>query len=70
MSWNHRIVKRAEGDKVYYSIHEVYYNDQGVPESISETPIGVMEESKQDVMITLRRMERAITMPTLNYEDF
>ena len=55
---------------MYYSIHEVYYNDQGVPESISETPIGVMEESKQDVMITLRRMERAITMPTLNYEDF
>jgi hypothetical protein len=48
----------------------VYYNDQGVPESITENPVGVIEDSKGDIMTTLRHMERALSMPTLNYEDF
>ena len=70
MSWNYRLVKRTHGDQVFYGIHEVYYNDQSVPESITENPVGVSEESKGDIMTSLRHMERALTMPTLNYEDF
>jgi len=70
MSWNYRLVKRTHGDQVSYAIHEVYYNDQNVPKSITKNPVVVAEESKGDVMTTLRHMERALTMPTLNYEDF
>lgn len=70
MSWNYRLVKRTHGDQVSYAIHEVYYNDHNVPESITKNPVVVAEESKGDVMTTLRQMERALTMPTLNYEDF
>lgn len=71
MTWNHRLVKRTINDnETLYSIHEVYYNDQGVPESITENPVGVTEDSKGDIMTTLRHMERALSMPTLNYEDF
>jgi hypothetical protein len=70
MTWNHRLVKRAHDNEVFYAIHEVYYDEQGNPESITQDPVGVSEQSKGDVMTTLRLMERALTMPTLNYEDF
>ena len=70
MTWNHRLVKRTHGDDVLYAIHEVYYDDQGAPESVTEDPVGVAEQSKDDIKTTLRHMERALTMPTLNYEDF
>jgi hypothetical protein len=70
MSWNYRLVKCTQGDLVLYGIHEVYYDDHGAPESITELPVSVTEESKGDIMTTLRHMERALTMPTLNYEDF
>ena len=70
MSWNYRLVKRTHNDEVSYGIHEVYYDDQGNPESITKNPVAVAEESKGDIMTTLRHMERALTMPTLNYEDF
>ena len=70
MSWNYRLVKSTQGDLVLYGIHEVYYDDHGAPESITEHPVSVTEESKGDIMTTLRHMERALTMPTLNYEDF
>ncbi len=70
MTWNYRLVKRTWGGEVLYGIHEVYYDDQGEPESITGDPVGVSEESKGDIMTTLRYMEQALTMPTLNYEDF
>ena len=70
MTWNHRLVKRTHGAQVLYGIHEVYYDEQGNPESITQDPVVVSEQSKGDVMTTLRHMERALTMPTLNYEDF
>ena len=70
MSWNYRLVKCTQGDLVLYGIHEVYYDDHGTPKSITELPVSVIEQSKDDIMTTLRHMERALTMPTLNYEDF
>ena len=70
MTWNYRLVKSTQGDLVLYSIHEVYYDDHGTPKSITELPVSVIEQSKGDIMTTLRNMERALTMPTLNYEDF
>jgi hypothetical protein len=70
MTWNYRLVKRTYRGEVLYGIHEVYYDDQGAPESITGDPVGVAEQSKSDIMTTLRHMERALTMPTLNYEDF
>ena len=70
MSWNYRLVKCTQGDLVLYNIHEVYYDDHGTPKSITELPVSVIEQSKDDIMTTLRHMERALTMPTLNYEDF
>jgi hypothetical protein len=70
MTWDYRLVKRTYRGEVLYGLHEVYYDDQGTPESITEDPVGVAEQSKGDIMTTLRHMERALTMPTLNYEDF
>ena len=70
MTWDYRLVKSTQGDLVLYSIHEVYYDDHGTPKSITELPVSVIEQSKDDIMTTLRHMERALTMPTLNYEDF
>ena len=29
MSWNYRVVRHGEGDRLWYGLHEVYYNDDG-----------------------------------------
>ena len=75
MSWNYRLVKCTQGDLELYAIHEVYYDvrvgkGKGAPYAITELPVSVIGQSKGDIMTTLRNMERALTMPTLNYEDF
>ena len=35
MSWNYRIVKRLDGT---YALHEVYYDENGKPWSMTENP--------------------------------
>ncbi len=70
MLWNHRLIKRTDGLEVFYSIHEVFYDDRGNPESCTQNAVGVCGESKAEILETLQLMERALSMPTLNYEDF
>lgn len=55
MTWNNRIVKNKQG---LYSIHEVYYNVDGVPYSMTKNPIHLghyesPEELKQALQIII-----------------
>lgn len=50
MTWNFRLVKRADSKskRVQYGVHEVFYNDQGKPFTMTEDPVDITGESKKE----------------------
>ena len=36
MSWNYRVIEHEDEDVKFYQIHEVYYDKDGNPESMTE----------------------------------
>ncbi len=34
MSWNERVVKKRDDNVVTFGVHEVFYDDNGVPDGI------------------------------------
>lgn len=71
MTWNHRVIKRKDGDKEYFGIHEVHYDENGKPGACTENAISIdYYESLADVLWVLDRMREALDKPVLNYEDF
>ena len=74
--WNHRVVRRqltewSEGEDVQYgfSIHEVYYDDAGKPNAITEDAIQPYGDTPEELLEELIRFLYATTKPTLEYED-
>jgi hypothetical protein len=61
MYWNYRIIK-SQGA---YGIHEVYYNDVNGDITWTETPVGVVGDTKEDLAAEFRHMEEAFTRPVL-----
>ena len=70
MTWNHRVVKRTypNGD-VSFGIHEVYYDDNGNVTGCTEDPIGVVEDTEEDLYTTLNRLIDAAGKDVLIYEE-
>jgi len=74
MTWNYRVLAREykgfnEVD-VIFEIHEVYYNDEGVPDMCTEDAIAVDGDNLAELSNTLKRMRKALKRPILNYADF
>jgi len=77
MSWNYRIVKQTfppsgpDGEiHEDYAIHEVYYDDDGNPESLSAEPAKAVGNDLNDLRNEFENMSAALSQPVLNYEDF
>ena len=74
MTWNHRVItKEYRGFnevEVLFEIHEVYYNDDGIPEMCTEDAVGVVGDNLAELKQTLRWMRKALRQPILNYADF
>lgn len=70
MSWNHRVVKRTHpnGD-VSFGIHEVYYDDDGKVTGYTKEPIGIVEDTEEDLYTTLNRLIDAAGKDVLIYEE-
>jgi len=74
MTWNYRVLAREykgfnEND-VTFSIHEVYYNDDGVPEMCTEDAVSVVGDNLAEISNTLLWMKKALKKPILSYSDF
>ena len=50
MSWNYRVIKYAEGG---YGLHEVYYDSDGEPLSMTEEPAGFVGDSVEELTASL-----------------
>lgn len=60
MSWNYRVVKKGEE----YGVYEVYYDDNGFPETTSQTPVAPTEITlkalKERLQLVLEALEKEI----------
>jgi hypothetical protein len=55
-------------DSIYYAIHEVYYDENGKVTGWTEEPIRILEESLQDLKITLQRLLESFDNTVLDEE--
>ena len=73
MTWNHRVVHIKLPDDVqedWYGIHEVFYNDKGVPEMCTTESIAPEAETVEGLQKTLEWMLKALGEPVLEITDF
>ena len=72
MTWNHRVIKRKyDTGETYYAVHEVYYDDSGKPSSVTVLPVGIFEDTIDDLAITIDRLRECLSKPVLDYDkDF
>lgn len=67
--WNYRTMKRTDTFGVpYYTIHEVYYNDEsGQPDGWTEMPVYPMGSTIEDLRAELEQMLACLDKPSLDY---
>lgn len=70
MSWNHRVIKKTVDGEEMFTIHEVYYDDQGNPESVTKNPVPAFGNNVEELSHNLIHMLSALTKPILDYTMF
>ena len=65
MAWNHRILAHEHNGEVYLQIHEVYYNENNIPDSYSKYGVSVGGETLKDIKWTLNKMMDCLSKPIL-----
>ena len=68
-TWNHRVMKRKDGDEDWFTIHEVYYKDNMDIEGYTKETISVGGNSIEDLRWTLEQMIKSLDKPILDYEE-
>jgi hypothetical protein len=74
MSWNHRVIEFRDPDgSVWRAIHEVHYDDAGLPVAYTEghaVVIADAENCPEEMIRILDRMRAAVEKPVLIEKDF
>ncbi len=81
MTWNVRIIEFGQlcGEVRFRSMHEVYYDADGKPNSYSETPFKVSweldgtpltDKHHKPALLHIAMLQRALLMPVLQEADF
>jgi len=70
MSWNHRILAHKDGDRMYFQIHEVYYDKDGNADSYTAKGVSVGAESLEGINWVLDKMKECTNKPILLADDF
>jgi len=76
--WNHRVIKhtktsvidKVEETEVWFSIHEVFYDDFGHPRGYTEDAVEPFGETLLELSDDLYRFQEALGKPVLVHEDF
>lgn len=69
MSWNHRIVKHDKDGNVFYSVHEVYY-EEDQPVAYTENAVPAFGETHEELMHDMINQMSALTKPVLDATMF
>lgn len=70
MSWNHRVLAHEHKGEIYFQMHEVYYDKEGVLNSYTANPVTVGGESIESIKWTLDEMAKAREKPILLIDGF
>lgn len=70
MSWNHRILAHKDDDDWFFQIHEVYYDDNGNPNSYTSNGVSVGGKSLEDINWALDKMKECVSKPILSTVNF
>lgn len=69
MSWNYRAVVTRTNGETSYAIHEVYYDEQGKENGLTECGIAPIGDSLDDLKLCLELMLNAINKPLLSWDS-
>ena len=69
MTWNHRVLRHKNKRRVYYAVHEVFYNERGKPWLWTQGPIEVVGETVADIREELTMIQRALATPILEIHN-
>jgi len=64
-SWNHRLLAHIHDEEVYLQVHEVYYNDDGIPNGYSENPVTIGSEEIKGIKWVLTNVRKCLDKPIL-----
>lgn len=73
--WNYRVVRKVyppgiDGEREHVlGIHEVYYDDDGKPEMVTENRMDAHGETLDELRTDLRWMMEALDKPVLEYDE-
>ena len=70
MTWNYRVVKADYNGTVEFSIREVYYNENGEPDGVTEDPSWPAGETWEEFQADLNSYNMAMLQPVLDYDMF
>ncbi len=76
MSWNYRVIEFVcpMSNETWQAIHEVFYDEHGMPESYGEDPASVTSSdsngNQADLGWVLDKMREALDKPVLVERDF
>lgn len=69
MTWNHRVLRHVDGwGDAYYTFAEVFYNDEGVPDSYSN--VCMVSETIEGMQEIADRLLTATAQPVLDVTVF
>lgn len=60
MTWNYRVCKETFPEDDYYSIREVYYNNNGEITAVTEDAVGVSGYTIDEMKFSLEKMNLAL----------
>jgi len=64
-TFNHRVMAHKSGRFVYLQIHEVYYDDNGVPDGYTQNAVTVGGETTAELVWVLDKMKLCLDKPIL-----
>ena len=67
MTWNFRLVEHTDRRprRVWYGVHEVFYNESGKPWTMTKDPIRLDGDSTKDVFAYLEMIRRDLKRMSL-----
>jgi hypothetical protein len=72
--WNYRLVRKKHEDGATVAIHEVYYDENMVPHSVTVNAVPVYymepdEDKDESLAFWLKALQEAYSQPILDYDD-
>ena len=58
--WNNRIIKHEKGGVTWYSVHEVFYNEDGSIYAYTEDAITIIGETEEEAVEQVEQILRDI----------